>query len=30
MLDQLADKIVSLNTSMFYNFVYKREGLGTS
>ncbi len=30
MLDQLADKITSLNTSMFYNFVYKREGLGTS
>jgi hypothetical protein len=26
----LAAKIAELNTSMFYDFVYRREGLGTS
>lgn len=30
MLDQLADKIVRLNTSIFYDLVFKREALGTT
>ena len=29
-LDQLAGKIASLNSSIFYNFAINREGLGTS
>lgn len=29
-MDQLAERIAGLNTSMFYDLVYKREALGTT